>query len=202
MNTDNKATSAGVEWALPEGYTAAETLDLQKDKKLALLVNGIALVIMLALFPIGLRLAPTMAREGKLVFTLSSFLSLWGVQLGLIAVYMVLHELAHGVFIKRYSGKKAKYGFSGLYAFAGSDAYFYKKPYIVVALAPVVLFGILFAILLPLVPAALFWRVYLLQMVNLSGAAGDLYMTWLMRRYPASALTHDVGTAMTIYTKR
>lgn len=41
--------------------------------------------------------------------------------------YLVLHELVHGVLIWFFSGRMAHFGFSGLYAYAGSEAYFKKS---------------------------------------------------------------------------
>lgn len=43
---------------LPEGYKEIFSIDLQKDKKAALLVNGIGLIIMLALCVIGHLIVP------------------------------------------------------------------------------------------------------------------------------------------------
>lgn len=56
-------------------------------------------------------------------------------------VYMVLHELVHGACMKVFGAKKVRFGFTGLYAFAGSIEYFKKAAYIVVALAPLVVWG-------------------------------------------------------------
>ena len=71
---------------------------------------------------------------------------------GGMVLYIFLHEFVHGIFIKRYSGKKADYGFTGMYAYAGSKPYFNKKSYLVIALAPVVLWGIVLTALLLIVP--------------------------------------------------
>jgi hypothetical protein len=43
---------------LPEGYTLHETINLQKDRKAAVPVNGAAIVIMLVLLYIGYRIMP------------------------------------------------------------------------------------------------------------------------------------------------
>ena len=86
-----------------------------------------------------------------------------------------------------------------MYAYAGSDAYFNKKQYVIIALAPVVFFGVVFLLLNLFLPSEWFWTIYLLQIFNLSGAAGDFYMTNLMTKLPADVLVHDSGTAMNIY---
>ena len=199
------------EETLPAGYTLYRELDLMNDRKLKLLANGLALLIMLILA--GVYLILQVALTGSIFFELPVWSnSFWGIMgpcllfiaalMGSIVLYMVLHELVHGVFIKRYCGKNAKYGFNGLYAFAGrSDVLFYKGPYIVIALAPVILFGILFFFLLLFVSGIYFTGIYILQIMNLSGAAGDLYVCWVLRKVGPDALINDSGTSMRIYCR-
>lgn len=119
---------------------------------------------------------------------------------GLIG-YIVLHELVHGITMKYFGCKKVKYGFTGLYAYAGSDEYFYKKSYITIALAPIVVWGIVLAILNALVPIDYFWVVYFIQMCNISGAAGDIYVTAKFSKLPSDILVQDYGVGMTVYSK-
>lgn len=184
---------------LPDGYTEIKRINMQKDKKLAVLINIVALLIMVAAFFAGAVFVPVSFEIGGDnfgVFLVNAVLVLLA-----IVLYMFAHELIHGVFIKKYSGKKAKYGFTGMYAYAGSDAFFNKRQYIIIALAPVVLFGLVFLLLNIFLPRELFWGIYIIQMLNLSGAAGDLYITWLMGRLPADVLTNDEGFSMIIYSK-
>ena len=185
---------------LPEGYAEIKRVDLQKNKKLAILINVVSLVIMGLLVLIGLLVRPisfAAILENSLDLLLRSFLLLGG-----IVLYVIGHELMHGVFIKIYSGKKAKYGFTGLYAYAGSDAYFNKRHYLIIALAPVVFFGFMFLIMNLFLPGEWFWFIYFLQIVNLSGAAGDLYITYLMCKFPADVLTKDKGVGMVFYSRK
>lgn len=112
----------------------------------------------------------------------------------------MLHKLINGIFMKAFSGKKPCYGFTLLYAYAGSDAYFGRVLYVIIALAPVVIWGAVLLIVCAIVPPAWFWTFYLIQMLNLGGAAGDLYVTWKMLFcLPANVLTQDSGVAMTFF---
>jgi hypothetical protein len=120
--------------------------------------------------------------------------------LGYIA-YIVLHELVHGIFMKHFSGVKPKYGFTLMYAYAGSEAYFNKKSYIIIALAPVVIWGAVLGVLCAVLPQSWFWVVYLIQIGNISGAAGDFYVTFKFLKLPKDILVNDTGVAMTVYTK-
>ena len=102
--------------------------------------------------------------------------------------------------MKIFGTKKVKYGFTGMYAYAGSDDYYDKKSYIIIALAPIVVWGIVLAIINVLVPYEWFWVVYLIQLINLSGAAGDLFVTVRFSKMPKDILVRDYGVGMTVYS--
>ena len=112
----------------------------------------------------------------------------------LMFLYLILHELVHGIAMKLCGTKKVKYGFTGMYAFAGSEDYYDKKAYSFIALAPVVLWGIVLAVINPFVPVEWFWIVYLIQIMNVSGAAGDLFVTVTFSRLPQDILVHSEVT--------
>lgn len=179
---------------LPYGYKAILSIDLQKDKKLAGIVNGIALVLMVILFFIGNAIIPfSEFYEMGLVPTIVMCM-------GIIA-YIILHELVHGICMYGYSKVKPSYGFTGLYAYAGSKCYFNKKSYIVIALAPIVVWGIVLLVLNLIFKEKWFWVIYFIQIMNISGAGGDLYVTYRFSKLPKDILINDTGVAMTIYSK-
>lgn len=184
---------------LPTGYTQILHVDMQKDKKLALLVNGLCLVIAVLMFIAAAFFVPI-----QLMFDFSDGMAMYWGRLGVVLIgmliYIVLHEAVHGIFMKLFSGIRPKYGFTGLYAYAGSDAYFGKKHYIIIALAPVVILGAVLAALNLVCPTDWFWVIYFLQVINISGAAGDYYVTYKFSRFPSDILVHDTGVAMTVYS--
>ena len=118
----------------------------------------------------------------------------------LMVLYMVLHELVHGAAMKICGTKKVRYGFTGAYAFAGSDDYYDKSAYIFIALAPVVLWGAVIAVVNPFVPESWFWVVYMIQIINLSGAAGDLFVTVRFSLLPKDILVKDYGVGMEVFS--
>ena len=183
---------------LPGNYREIWHLDLLHDKKDLILVNGVGVVLMVLLLGAGNWMVPQEALfdlEGGLIPYVMRFVVLI---LG-VFVYTLLHELVHGVLMRRFSGVRPRYGFAGTYAYAGSDAYFNKRDYIIIALAPVVVWGVVLAILTAAVPYSWFWPVWFIQVTNLSGAAGDLYVTWRFAALPPDILVRDVGVAMTVY---
>ena len=180
---------------LPEGYSEIFKVDLQKDKKMALLINVLGFVIMIVMFCIGVLFVPI----STLFDIQNDFGRLVLMSVGLI-LYMVLHELVHGICMKYFGTPKVNYGFTGLYAYAGSNAYFTKKPYIIIALAPVVVWGIVLLVINLFVDASWFWCVYFIQICNISGAVGDIYVTYKFSKMPKDILVQDIGVSMTVYS--
>lgn len=183
---------------LPTNWQQILTVDLQRNRRQMLLVSIIALVIaavMVTVCAIFVPIAPIFDLSAGFLPYMARFGTLFA---GMIA-YIVLHELVHGVFIRIFSGKRATYGFSWKYAWAGSDCYFGKVPYLVIALSPVVIWGIVLAVINTLVPIEWFWVVFVIQIMNLSGAAGDLYVTARFLGLPKDILVKDTGTSMTVY---
>lgn len=186
---------------LPEGYKEILSIDLQKDKKLMFLVNGVAVVIavimaIFAHFSVPITTLFDMS-QGFAVY----FARLFVLMIGSV-LYIILHELVHGITMKLCGTKKVKYGFKGVYAFAGSEDYYDKKSYLTIALAPVVLWGLFLTILSFLVPTQWFWVVYFIQISNISGAAGDMYVTARFRKLPDDILVKDYGVGMTVYSAK
>lgn len=183
--------------SLPEGYREIRNIDLKQNKKLALAINGLALLIMAAM------IIPAFMARGEINIEIGRSLA---VRLFVFAIaligYIVLHELVHGLFIRLLGGVKPEYGFSFVYAYAGSSkAYFKKLPYFIIAIAPVVVWGLVLLALQFIVPPGWWWVIYLIQTMNISGAAGDLYVSALLLRAPKDLLVKDTGVAMTFYSR-
>jgi len=185
---------------LPDGYREIDAVDLQKDKKLALKVNLLALVVQIVL-AVPMHFVVPIFHLFSMENGYKSYLIRFAALVVLLVLYMVLHEMVHGIAMKICGTKKVKYGFTGLYAFAASEYYYSKTAYIFIALAPVVLWGIVLAIVNPLVPTEWFWVVYIVQISNLSGAAGDLFVTARFSRLPKAILVRDYGVGMHVYSQ-
>ncbi|MCL1792054.1 MAG: DUF3267 domain-containing protein [Peptococcaceae bacterium] len=182
-------------YQLPEGYSEIRRVNLQENTKLAVMINVLCFFVAVVMMLLGFLFVPiNFAFGSQNLYVLAAFM-------GSLILYFVFHELIHGLFIKIFSGQKAKYGFAGLFVYAGSDAYFNKRQYIVIGAAPVVLFGALFLCLNLFLTGGWFWFFYILQTLNIAGSVGDLYLIGLMTRMPADVLTHDKGIDMIIYSK-
>ena len=185
---------------LPEGYREILSIDLQKDRLGQTGDHGGQYVLSVILAVIGLAVAPI-----RSLFDMSRgfgpYFLRFGVMLAGLFLYIVLHELTHAAVMKAYGAKKLRFGFTGLYAYAGSEEdYFAKRPYRQSALAPLVVWTLVLGVLAFLVPRVWFWVVWFWQIMNVSGAAGDVYVTLKLLRRPRDILVKDSGVAMTVYS--
>ena len=185
---------------LPEGYNEIYTIDLQKDKKVAMFVNVFAILIAV-LLAISMCFVVPISSLFSMESGMQNYVIRFVVLLVSMILYMILHELVHGIAMRICGTQKVKYGFNGMYAFAGSKDFYDKRSYIFIALAPVGLWGIILGVVNLFVPVEWFWVVYLIQIVNLSGAAGDLFVTVKFSRLPKDILIQDYGVGMKVFSK-
>ena len=186
--------------SLPAGYEKIRDIDLKKNKREALIVNVAAAIIAVVMALIGHAFVPISA-----LFDMSSlpaYFARFIVMIAALFAYIVLHEAVHGVVMYHYCKVRPSFGFTGMYAYAGSTAYYTRRSYIVIALAPVVVWGIVLAFITPFCSPSWFWVVYFVQISNFSGAAGDLYVTSLMMKMPADILVCDAGVSMAVYGRK
>ena len=184
---------------LPVGYKKIFSVNLQKDKKIATIINvGAILIAVLMAVPMNFYIPISTLFD----FTqgVKNYFTRFIVLMVSMIAYLILHEAVHGVAMKICGTKKVKYGFTGLYAYAGSDDFYDKKSYIFIALAPVVLWGIVLAVVNCFVSENWFWVVYFIQISNISGAAGDIYVTAKFSKMPSDFLVTDCGVGMTVYS--
>lgn len=187
---------------LPDGYNEIKKISLSDDKKLFTAINVCALIVAAVMVVPMCFIVPFDS-----LFKVESDSDLISViiRMATLAVseylYIILHEAVHGVFIRLISGKWGKFGFRSTFAYASCDTYLGKKEYVIIALAPIVIFGILLGVLSLFVSAEWFWVVYIIQVTNISGGVGDVYVTYTMARLPSDLLVFDTGVEMTVFSK-
>lgn len=186
---------------LTADYKEIYSINLQKDKKVALFINILAFLIVVSMVIIMnfyIPISSLFSMENGLLKYFIKFLVL----ISSIVSYIYLHELVHGITMKAFGTKKVKYGFTGMYAFAGSNDYYDKKSYITIALTPIIVFLFVFVVINFLVPKEWFWIVYFLQICNISGAAGDIFVTVKLATMPKDIVVKDKGVCITVYSKQ
>jgi hypothetical protein len=181
------------ETSLSENYELVRTIDLDKNQKEKNLVTILSLVLLVVVFVLGFALrAPGVVMADSIEIVMLAALPAF-------VVYLFLHEAVHGVFMWYFSKKKPHFGISLQYAYAGSDAYFRRTPYLIIALAPFVIWGLVFGIVALMLDSIWFWLFWFLEAGNASGAAGDLYVFSVISKLPENILVQDDGISMRIY---
>lgn len=184
------------ETELPAGYEEAMRVDV-KDKRLAIKLNLAALIITAVLV-----FAAIMIIHPGDFFENVRPVKLFIYWFALI-VYIVLHELVHGLAYKLLTGQKLKFGLTLGAAYCGvPDIYVYRRASLIALLAPFAVFSVVFLAMAFFMPNK--WDSFfsaLLFAFHLGGCAGDLYMTYLfMTRFKDDrTLTRDFGPTAVYY---
>lgn len=122
-----------------------------------------------------------------------------GVTVAACLLFMVLHELTHGLVLWVLTRVPPTYAVRLPYLVTGSQALLRRREAVAVALAPLLLWGAVLLVLLSVVPADLFLTVYVLLALNVAAAAGDVLQAWVFGRLPQGALVRDDGRQTTVY---
>lgn len=192
---------------LPRGYQAIKRIDLVKDKNAATAINILSLVIIVVMVLIGIVFSGVdhleMLLKNQYNRELMQFTGKVVAAVVLCGFYIVVHELIHAVFMKTFCHEcSIKFGYKVFYAYAGSNAYFNKFSYCLIAISPLIIAGLVLAVMCQMVSNEWFWTVYVVEIFNFSGAAGDIYTLMIMKKLPNDILIRDTGVSMTIYAKK
>ena len=184
------------EIVLPQGYESVLTIDAT-DKKFALRMNLAALIPMVP----AMLLAWRMIWNTPVAYFPQKMLGFFAAML----LYVVLHELVHGVAYRVLTHRKLTFGLKLTCAYCGvPDIYCYRRTALISLLAPFTVFTILFAALaLFLDDTMLRACAVILLGMHLGGCSGDLYDSWLYltRFRDPLTLMRDTGPAQTFYVK-
>lgn len=188
----------------PVGYELVKVIDTVHNKKESFIVNSlsasvIVLMILLGAWIFGFERLEAMLTSNE-PGVLRWFVFRMAVILLMAAVYILLHEGIHVVFIKLLRRDCAvKFSYKIVYASVGCDACFSKVEYLAICIAPVLLLGLLLTVLCVAVPAHWQWPVFIIQVLNLSSAAGDIYIFAILSRMPKNLLVRDDGVTINVF---
>lgn len=181
------------------GYKECTKIDLVKNKKEALLVNiyGIIIMVVMAVF------IPLLIMGGIIEFNLETTFPIFFIVLLIsLILYIPLHEIVHGIVLKKYTDEKLSFGWKLVYAYCGSkEAVVDRKEYYAVALAPLLVFSVVFISLMVLNPSlSLVW--YVMEIMNVSGSVGDIYVSIKLKKEKSrDILITDSGTDMSFWSR-
>lgn len=166
---------------LPPNFREDYCIDAKKGS-VGVLLNVIALVIAVvigsAMFFAKYGFRPFNNEDINMLY---AAIAIWIWALGLI-VYLILHELTHGLCYKLLTRQKLKFGLTLTVAYCGlKDGYVNKKTALIAVLAPFVVHSIwmIIAIILitePIIAIAMI----MLFALHFGGCIGDLWVTYIL----------------------
>lgn len=183
---------------LPEGYELYRTIDPAEDRRLARRLSALSLIVALGMAAAALPFVPLSAFlrfHAPSVFAAVRLLLL----LPAILAASAVHEGIRWLILRRFGRAQPAFRRVGIYIYAESPALFRRRPFLLSIFVPVILLGALYLFLHAVLPISWFWFAYILQIVNISGAAGDFCLSVILSRLPASLLIRSCGGAVELY---
>lgn len=188
---------------LPDGYIEAFKIDAL-NKKFGIIFNLISFVVLLlVLFLASLFINPDELYNNEPHHVLIGL----AVFMLTMVLYVVLHEIVHGIAYKALTKQKLTFGLSWSCAFCGvPNIYTYRRTSLIALLAPFITFSI---ILIPLTaflyfinPLVFLGSSFILGL-HLGGCSGDIYMSILLltKFKEKDTLINDTGPKQTIYVR-
>lgn len=191
---------------MPSGYRQALYINA-KNAKFGIIFNLIALVVLVLIMAaavlslgIGGSLSSDVADIEYTQFFIASL-----VFFGAMIVYIVLHELVHGIAYKALTGEKLTFGISWSCAFCGVPNIFtYRKAAMISVVSPFAIFTLLFIpilILLYFLSPLYYLIAAFIFGLHLGGCSGDLYILYLLtvKFKDEKTLMRDTGPEQFFY---
>ncbi|RPJ29296.1 MAG: DUF3267 domain-containing protein [Chloroflexi bacterium] len=184
--------------SLPNDYQEVLSWKVTEKPIRAIALNILSVLLCVIFGLVFSGLAVSLGKLGEFRFGLSE---IGLVFIGLL-ITLVLHELTHGLVMQIF-GAKPKYGviWKGLMFYATSPEYaFHRNNYAVIALAPLIFISILVVLGMWLLQGTL-WVVLLgiCGILNASGAVGDIWITFIVLRYPNTAYVIDERDGIRVF---
>ncbi len=182
-----------------------ETVDFSKNKKLALSVNLLGLLLFPLFYIILFYLLKVLSAgpSDDLLYYWKSFSRLpliySGIFLTALLVLLVIHEFIHAILFYLFTGEKPVYGFKGVYGYAGSPNWYLRKDYyLIVGLSPFVIISVSGIIILLLIPAEFSSIIVLLLTTHAAGCIGDIWVSIKLISRPEETYINDSGISLVI----
>lgn len=190
---------------LPENYRLVKTVDATKAP-FAVVFNLLSLVMMVGAFAVlyfAFGTDVSLIKEQFLALPdFTKILALLLLVVGFI-VYIVLHELVHGVVYKAFTKRKLTFGVTMTCAYCGvPDVFVYRTASLCALLAPFVIFSIAFIVPMFFMQNTV-WFLLLAALfaMHFGGCVGDLYITvlYVFKFRDEKTLMRDTGPVQTFY---
>lgn len=191
------------ETSLPDGYVLVKHVDAKHNGKLITIYSLLSFVPFLIILPLLVFIAIMTAQDDIAFgndFVIALMIGCWG-----YILYIILHELTHGITYKCYTGQKLTFGLTLTVAFCGVPHIFVRKRASIAALVmPFAVFSVIFlgltvglwfiSPIYGIVAGSVF-------ALHLGGCVGDLHwiIMYLTKFRKCDTLMQDTGPEQWLY---
>jgi hypothetical protein len=192
------------ELELPQNYDLIYHLDA-RNKKVGIIFTVVSLVVLLVVM--GVAVIPLIGNF-NVELTDVKYLYAYLVFMLVMCVYIVLHELVHGIAYYGLTKQKLTFGLTWSCAFCGvPNIYCYRKTALIALVSPLIVFTLVFVpltIWLYFIDPIYYLMAAFVLGLHLGGCCGDIFMTYLLltRFKNKKTLIKDTGPAQFVYLER
>ena len=191
MNTSTKT--------LPEGYDQSGEINLKKNRRLAIILNIVAIFVAVPSFFLLLSFA-ALVRPGMMNTSGTITAGVAAVVVGLVVMLFTIHELIHGFFFWVFTRSRPVFALRLFYAYAGApDWHIPTRQYAFVTVGPLVIIGGVGLLLMLLVPESWVLFIAFAVAMNTGGSMGDLLVFTRLFKVPSTSLVRDSGDVVSFY---
>ena len=114
-------------------------------------------------------------------------------------LYIILHEITHLIFMKIFSKEKINISIKFPTISVGSNAKYSKKQFSIIALAPVIILGIILILLILFSSKdyTFLWSIFLT--LNFAGSGGDFLQFLKISKYPTNTYFQDTSNETIVF---
>lgn len=180
-----------LEEAMDNGFRKIGVIDYQKSKYANLFIIG-SFVLSISVGAIFIILSDS---------TSNNILKGQWILLGCLC-FIIIHESVHLIFMKIFSKERLCLSFKFPTISVGSNGKFSKRQFIIIALAPVVILGVVLALLITFCSESYKFVLSILLILNFAGSGGDYLQVFEMRKYSMDTFFQDNSIETSVYKKK
>ena len=114
-------------------------------------------------------------------------------------LYIILHEITHLIFMKIFSKEKINISIKFPTISVGSNAEYSKKQFSIIALAPVIILGIILILLILFSSKDYTFLWSILLTLNFAGSGGDFLQFLKISKYPTNTYFQDTSNETIVF---
>lgn len=184
---------------LPQEYRKAFCFQVMEELETLRELSRLEILITAVMILIGVNLVPVSSfveREKFLLVIVKGILAV-----GSVIVYLGLHEYTHIMIMHLFGAKTAKIKMDSSMVCTSCEEYFDRFAYFLVLFSPLVLWGIVLALVCAVIPQSWFWVSFPILIANFAGASSDMFAAYQLIKIKGQVLVKDEGIVLTIYEK-